>query len=162
MLPQPIFSFENFKDLATIVELKRIQKQVTYFCTRPLASRVEGLCEPYKVRLIITEFTKLQLIGEYVIQFLDIVIVKGKNEPVKIYEVISQGRANKEKQIELNLYEKAHHFYVKGEFSEAKNAFIYLYNKYEKYLYKLYKKRSQELLDANVKEFDGVFKFSSK
>jgi hypothetical protein len=36
MLPQPIFSFENLKDLDTIVKLKRIQKQVTYFCTRPL------------------------------------------------------------------------------------------------------------------------------
>jgi hypothetical protein len=36
MLPQPIFSFENFIDLATIVELKRLQEQVTYFCTQPL------------------------------------------------------------------------------------------------------------------------------
>ena len=36
MLPSPIFSFENFRDLAAIVELKRLQKKVTYFCTRPL------------------------------------------------------------------------------------------------------------------------------
>jgi len=36
MLPQPIFSFDNLKDLDTIVELKRLQKEVTYFCTRPL------------------------------------------------------------------------------------------------------------------------------
>jgi len=37
MLPQAFFSFENFRNLATIVELKRVQKQVTYFCTQPLA-----------------------------------------------------------------------------------------------------------------------------
>ena len=31
MLPSPIFSFENFKDLDIIVELKRLQKQIIYF-----------------------------------------------------------------------------------------------------------------------------------
>jgi hypothetical protein len=36
MLPQPIFSFVIFKSLATIVELKRVQKEVTYFCTQSL------------------------------------------------------------------------------------------------------------------------------
>jgi len=36
MLPQPIFSFENFRDLDTIVKLKRVQRWVTYFCTQPL------------------------------------------------------------------------------------------------------------------------------
>jgi len=40
MLPQPIFSFENFIDLDTIIELKKVQKQVTYFCTRPLYYKV--------------------------------------------------------------------------------------------------------------------------
>jgi len=36
MLPQPIFSFEKFGDLDTIVKLKRVQRWVTYFCTQPL------------------------------------------------------------------------------------------------------------------------------
>jgi len=39
MLPQTFFNFENFRDLDTIVELKRVQKWVTYFCTRPLYPR---------------------------------------------------------------------------------------------------------------------------
>ena len=39
MLPQPISNFENFRDLDTIVELKRVQKEVTYFCTQPLCSK---------------------------------------------------------------------------------------------------------------------------
>jgi len=37
MLPLPIFSFENLKDFATIVEAKRLHKEATYFCTRPLS-----------------------------------------------------------------------------------------------------------------------------
>jgi hypothetical protein len=36
MLPLAIFSFIYQRNLAIIVEVKRLQKQVTYFCTRPL------------------------------------------------------------------------------------------------------------------------------
>jgi len=39
MLPSPIFSFLNFKNLDKIVELKRVQKKVTYFCTQPLEDK---------------------------------------------------------------------------------------------------------------------------
>jgi len=40
MLPQPIFSFEKFGDLDTIVKPKRVQRWVTYFCTQPLYSHI--------------------------------------------------------------------------------------------------------------------------
>ena len=43
MLPLPIFSLENFRDLAIIVEPKMLQKEVAYFCTRPLASQEIGI-----------------------------------------------------------------------------------------------------------------------
>ena len=33
---QPENNFENYKSLATIVEVKRKETQVTYFCTQPL------------------------------------------------------------------------------------------------------------------------------
>ena len=36
MLPKPISNLENLRYLATIVEVKKVQKQVTYFCTWPL------------------------------------------------------------------------------------------------------------------------------
>ena len=39
MLPKLIFNFENFRDLDTIVELKRVQRHVTYFWTRPLKGK---------------------------------------------------------------------------------------------------------------------------
>ena len=38
MLPSPKISFENLRNLDTIVELKRVQKWVTYFCTQSLHS----------------------------------------------------------------------------------------------------------------------------
>ncbi len=127
-----------------------------------LASRVEGLCKPYKVRLIITEFTKTQLTKQYVIQLLDIVRVKGKHEPVKIYEVLTTGDASQEKSLELNDYTHAHNLYVEANFIDAKELFVQLYDKYQKYLYKLYTERCEKLIHQEIKDFDGVFEFTTK
>jgi len=127
-----------------------------------LASRLEGLCKPYKVRLVISEFTKARLIGKYVFQLLDIVKVKGKHEPVKIYEVLSQGVASKSKTRELEKYYLAHDLYVKADFHQAIKLFHELSLEYKKYLYELYITRCEHLLSINIKEFDGVFKFTTK
>ena len=36
MLPRAEKNFENYKSLAIIVKHKKVQEQVTYFCTQPL------------------------------------------------------------------------------------------------------------------------------
>ncbi|MGQ0700639.1 MAG: CHASE2 domain-containing protein [Panacagrimonas sp.] len=51
-----------------------------------LGSRVEGLTKEYGVTLICTQFTKALAPGNWVFRELDRVRVKGKNEPVAIYE----------------------------------------------------------------------------
>ncbi len=127
-----------------------------------LASRLEGMCKPYRVRLVISEFTKKQLTQTYIIQLLDIVKVKGKHEPVKIYEVLSEGIASVEKEIELKSYNDAHKLYLEAEFDKAKTLFTQLYKKYNKFLYKLYAERCEHLLLRGVKEFDGIFEYTTK
>jgi len=127
-----------------------------------LASRLEGLCKAYKVRLVISEFTKNQLTLEYVIQLLDIVKVKGKSEPIKIYEVIKQGGISKEQKQELNKYINAHELYMKGDFQNAFKLFQILQKKYPKYLYQLYMERCLHLQEIKPKTFDGVFAFTTK
>lgn len=127
-----------------------------------LASRLEGLCKPYKVRLIISEFTKAMLKQKYVTQLLDIVKVKGKDEPVKIYEVISAGDATAQKQLELEKYDEAHSLYLSAEFDKAQTLFKELYLNYEKPLYELYAQRCEHLMGADLKNFDGVFEFTTK
>jgi len=127
-----------------------------------LASRLEGLCKAYRVRLIISEFTKDALSLEYTIQLLDIVRVKGKHEPVRIYEVLALGEASLDKKEELELYDKAHQLYMQARFIDSKELFRKLETKYKKYLYSMYLKRCDELSKKNLKDFDGVFEFTSK
>ena len=51
-----------------------------------LGSRLESLTKKYGVGIIVSEFTRNQLPGDWAYRELDLVRVKGKNEPVAIYE----------------------------------------------------------------------------
>lgn len=127
-----------------------------------LGSRVEGLCKPYGVTLIITEFTKAGLKDDYIIRDLDLVQVKGKEQPVKIFEVIDFGHAEGELKAELDPYEKALALYRASEFNQALDIFSSLEEKYVKTVYTLYKERCEHFIEVPPESFDGVFRFTSK
>jgi len=127
-----------------------------------LASRLEGLCKVYGVRLVLSQYTKDALREPYVFQFLDIVKVKGKDEPVAIYTVVSKGCADKEKEQELQVYESAWKLYKEGDFRAAKDTFAELSKKYDKFLYRLYLQRCEYLQKSMPENFKGIFEFTTK
>ena len=53
-----------------------------------LAARLESACKAYSARILISEHTYKKLRGTYRIRDVDLVVVKGKTEPVGIYEVL--------------------------------------------------------------------------
>src|SRR6185436_7461393 len=53
-----------------------------------LASRLESACKQYAARILISENTYRKLRGTYRLREVDCVVVKGKSEPVSIYEVL--------------------------------------------------------------------------
>ena len=53
-----------------------------------LAARLEGSCKTYGAQIIISEFTQNKLKGIYALRELDRIVVKGKTEPVSIFEVL--------------------------------------------------------------------------
>ena len=53
-----------------------------------LASRLESACKQYAARILISENTYKRLHGTYRIREVDSVVVRGKHEPVNIYEVL--------------------------------------------------------------------------
>ena len=59
-----------------------------------LGSRLEGLNKQYGSHIIISEFTEAAVRAEFTCRELDSVQVKGKNEPVRIYELVHRGPRN--------------------------------------------------------------------
>ena len=55
-----------------------------------LGSRLESLNKEYGTRLIISEGTRARLKGRYDMKPLGAVTVKGKSEPVNIFEVLAR------------------------------------------------------------------------
>ena len=53
-----------------------------------LASRLESACKSYGARILISENTSKKLRGTYRMREADLVVVKGKTEPVTVYEVL--------------------------------------------------------------------------
>lgn len=53
-----------------------------------LAARLESACKAYSARILISENTVKKLRGTYRIRDVDLVVVKGKTEPVGVYEVL--------------------------------------------------------------------------
>jgi adenylate cyclase len=53
-----------------------------------LASRLESACKQYFARILISEYTYAKLRGVYRVREVDSVVVKGKQQPVAIYEVL--------------------------------------------------------------------------
>ena len=90
-----------------------------------LAARLESACKQYKARILISEYTKQKLHGTYRLREADLVVVKGKTEPVSIFEVLDYY----EDEDFPNLMEVVGHFnegvcqYRKQEWEKAENSF---------------------------------------
>jgi len=53
-----------------------------------LAARLESACKLYGAHILVSEFTYRQLKGTYFSREMDVVVVKGKTQPVAIYEIL--------------------------------------------------------------------------
>ncbi|MDN5097057.1 adenylate/guanylate cyclase domain-containing protein [Aliarcobacter butzleri] len=130
-----------------------------------LGSRVESLCKYYDSKLNISNFTKDKLQEKYIFRFLDLVKVKGKNEPVEIWQVLGKGEAKESLKEELDSYHKAIEFYKNSDFINALEIFESLENnenKTNKDIYKIYITRCKEFIKTPPKNFDGVYEHTTK
>jgi len=54
-----------------------------------LASRLESACKQYGAKILVSEFTIRKLQGTYRNREVDLVVVKGKTQPVSVYEILA-------------------------------------------------------------------------
>jgi class 3 adenylate cyclase len=86
-----------------------------------LASRLESLTKYYHTDVIISDFVREELTGDFKLRYLDTITVKGKSRPSAIYEVIDeQDPGVVEFKLEtLKNYKKAVSFYQSGDFKSS-------------------------------------------
>ena len=95
-----------------------------------LASRLEGMTKEYGVRVLVSEFTYEQVKDVFVTRELDRIKVKGKTQPVSIYELMGFFE-DQEKHLELiNLFASALDAYRRMDWPEATEKFEELLNVY--------------------------------
>lgn len=131
-----------------------------------LASRVESLCKMYGVKCMISNYVKEGLKESYIIRLLDRVRVKGKTEPVQLFEVIDFGNyLNDEIQKELDMHYNALLLYYNEQFEEALEIFEELYefdSDISKKVYELYIERCEEYMNNPPEDFDGITTLNTK
>ena len=129
-----------------------------------LGSRLEGITKVYGVKLLIGEQTYDHLEG-YLCRLVDKVQVKGKEEPIRIYQPLCMEKEASEDLLSLvDEYHKAHQKYVKQDWDEAERMFLQLKAKdpdtllYDVYLERIPALRTQVL----EPDWDGTFRHTSK
>jgi adenylate cyclase len=136
-----------------------------------LSSRLEGLNKDYGTHIIVNESTYEEAKDSgFVFRELDLIRVKGKLQPVMIYELI--GRAGEDSVYgapeevcrRLKLFEKARAHYRQRQWQSAQNAFQAILDQWpDDGPSRAYWKRCQDyLFDEPPSGWDGVFTMTHK
>ena len=129
-----------------------------------LGSRLEGITKQYGVGIIVGEGTRAQLGDAFVLRELDRVRVKGKAEPVGIYEPLGPaGRVDPAAIADLGAWNMALQAYRDQDWDKAESLLVGLARKQPHYLYDLYVKRiARYRQDPPGTAWDGVTTFETK
>jgi adenylate cyclase len=125
-----------------------------------LGSRVEGLNKVYGTSLLITESTYNKTKNKFPTRLIDFVRVKGKDQPIKLYEVLATKKTKKW----LHSFENALTLYRSKEFTAAKQIFEKLIDsKTEDKVTEIYINRCNDFIkNPPPKDWDGVFEHKKK
>ena len=128
-----------------------------------LGSRLEGLTKQYGVDIIVND-RSAQLVPNFAFRELDLVRVKGKNQPVAIFEPLGPGdQISDETAAELALYASALTAYRQKDWNVASVAFRTLKERTDHLLYNVYLDRIERFrVKPPPDDWDGVFAHLNK
>jgi adenylate cyclase len=136
-----------------------------------LSSRLEGLNKDYGTHIIVNETTYAAASNSgFVFRELDLIRVKGKSQPVTIYELIGRQHETTEYgppedlQKRLEHFRKARELYIQRQWEQAQRAFETILATWDgDGPSRTYWKRCQEyLFDEPPSAWDGVFTMTHK
>ncbi len=129
-----------------------------------LAARLESANKAYGSKSIITENVYSKLKDSFICRELDFMTVKGKTEPVRIYEILQTTVRGTEKLYDIkNLFEKGLALYRKQNWDESEKFFKTCAQKYNDmpsivFLDRIFHFKN----NPPAKDWDGVFKMDVK
>jgi adenylate cyclase len=129
-----------------------------------LASRLEGINKTYGTRVILSEFTYKEVKDNFVCREVDWVRVKGKAQPVKIYELIAEEKVPQQTVELLKWFQEGYNHYHNKAWKDAISAFekAVAINPNDE-VSKLYIERCSEYYQIPPDDgWDGVFVMKSK
>ena len=89
-----------------------------------LGARLESLCKHYGAQILISEYTYERMDQEkFQSRLIDKVRVKGKTEPVGVYEVLYSYHPFQKDQESLTKFKNAYSLFIQGKFQDAKIMF---------------------------------------
>ena len=131
-----------------------------------LASRLEGLTKEYQLELLLGESAADLVVDIFPLQLVDLVRVKGKTQPIRVYTVLGHAHETLPENLRSYLarYTEALQHYRTREFAAAIASFrASLEFRPDDALVKIYIDRCQALLDRPPgPEWDGVFVMTKK
>ena len=130
-----------------------------------LASRLEGITKQYGAGIVISESSALQLSDDIALRELDEVRVKGKREPVKIYEVMGiRGELPPELEEARRVFRQGIQFYKERAWEQARQEFTRLLDRFPNdKTSRVYIERCRVYAESPPPEnWDGVFEMTTK
>ena len=130
-----------------------------------LASRLEGMCRPYEVDILVGEDTYKITKEDFLFLYIDKVKVKGKTQGVDIYLPLGLSTDVSSEQVEeVRAHGIAITHYFKQEWEQAQSLFAELHEKFpSRYLYGVYLERVRAYKETSPGvDWDGAYVALSK
>ncbi len=131
-----------------------------------LASRLEGANKPYGTEVLISELTVRELQDQYLLREVDQIRVKGKLQPIGIFEVLDEADEQDHPRLreQLEIFAAARAAYRERDWSRAKAAFEEaLALRTDDTVSRLYVERCHHFMaEPPADDWDGVFVMREK
>lgn len=129
-----------------------------------IASRFEGINKLYGTLVCVGETVKEACKEEFVFRKLDSIMVKGKEKPTVIYELMGRvGEVDNDKRTLIAEFEKALALYAEGEVTRGKELFAKLWTIYKDPPSEVFMNRCGKLVEEGVPEgWKGVYRATEK
>jgi len=129
-----------------------------------LASRLESANKKYGTKTLITDAVFARIRGTFLCREIDMLTVKGKSEPSRIYELLqTQKQASDRLKTMKKVFEEGLEAYRRQKWAAAEKAFLFLKEKYKDDASAVFLRRiTMFKRDPPEKNWDGVFTLTDK